>query len=181
MGIPSMATLAVENESTNKDNIVKRTLLLMTSLLIFTAAVHSQDAASSGGNGPVWRISEYRFDPGKRQEYIKYLKEHRVPIIAEQKRQGLILDYKFFHNDTTAGLNEVQHVEAVLYRNYADALDIVPERGKKFREVALKHYGSEEAMRKSGDTFATLRVFVRGYLLHEMTIDPSVPAGATNK
>jgi hypothetical protein len=105
-----------------------------------------------------------------------------LQILAEQKQQGLILDFRFFHNDTTSGPNEVQFVEAICFRNYSDALDpgSNEERVQKLRDITLKHYGSMENAQKAGEQFQALRDIVRGYTLHEMTIHPLKPAGSGN-
>jgi hypothetical protein len=113
---------------------------------------------------------------------MKFLREHRVQVLAEQKQQGLILDFKFYHNDATSGPNETQFVEAICYRNYNDALDSGsnPERSQKLRDIMLKHYGSMENALKAGEQFQSIHEIVRGYTLHEMTIHPLKPAGAGN-
>jgi hypothetical protein len=157
---------------------MKRLALLTITLFLFTIAAQAQTQDRATTNGPVCRISEYRIKPGKGEEHMKFLREHRVQILAEQKQQGLILDFKFFHNDATAGPNETQFVEAVCYRNYNDALDSGSneERSRKLRDIALKHYGSMENLRKASEQFQTTRDLVRGYVLHEMTIHPAKPA-----
>jgi hypothetical protein len=161
---------------------MKRLVLLITTLFLLTFVAQAQTQDNAVNNGPVWRISEYRIKPDKGQEHLKFLREHRTVILAEQKRQGLILDYKFFHNDATAGPHEVHFVEAICYRNYSDALDSGSnaERTQKMREITEKHYGSLENARKAGEQFQTTRDVVRGYVLHEMTINPLKATAAGN-
>lgn len=158
---------------------MKRLVLLTITLSLFAIAVQAQDRAVT--HGAVCRISEYRIKPDKAQEHMKFLREHRVQVLAEQKQQGLILDFKFFHNDATGGPNETQFVEAVCYRNYNDALDSGSneERQQKLRDIVIKHYGSIENAQKAGEQFRATRDLVRGYVLHEMTIHPAKPAAGS--
>ncbi len=156
---------------------MKRLALLITTLFLLTFAAQAQTPDRAMTEGPVWRIGEYRAKPGKGADYVKYLREHAMPLLAEQKRQGLILDYKFFTNVTTAGPQEVQYVQAILHRNFADALDYNAEMGKKFNDISLKHFGSAENRTKVNEQMFAIREFIRGYLLREMTIHPLKAAG----
>jgi hypothetical protein len=131
-------------------------------------------------NGPIWSITEFRFKPNKRADYMNFVREHRVPVLMEWKRQGLIVDYKFYFNPTTMGPQEPELVEAVLYRNFGEMLDGDEARGKKFQDITLKHYGSEENRRKVFEELASLREVLRRYILREMTIHPLKPAGSGN-
>lgn len=157
--------------------IVHPTLLFFCALFACALTAQAQTPERATTNGPVWRIAEYRAKPGKGADYMKYLREHAMPQLEEWKRQGLILDYKFFHNDTTGGPQEVQYVQAILYRNYAEAMDSDDEaRIKKFQEISLKIFGSAENRTKVLDQLQTMRELLRGYILHEMKINPLKPA-----
>lgn len=163
---------------------MKRLALLIATFFLFTIAAQAQTQPPATTNGAVWRITEYRFKPGANnaREYMKFLREHRVHVLTEQKQQGLILDFKYFHNDTTGGPNEVQLVEAICYRNYEDALNpgSNEERTKKQRDILIKHYGSMENMQKATEPIQTWVEVVRAYVLHEMTFNPAKPAAAGN-
>ena len=54
--------------------------------------------ASTAGN--VWRVTYFDVKPGKTTDYLNFLRSHSRPILDEQKKQGLILDYKFFSQPT---------------------------------------------------------------------------------
>jgi hypothetical protein len=153
---------------------MKRLALLITTLFLLTFAAQAQDRATT--EGPVWSITEFRFKPNKRADYMKFVREHRVPVLMEWKRQGLIVDYKFYFNPTM-GPQEPELVEAVLYRNFGERLDGDEARGKKFQDITLKHYGSEENRRKVFEELASLRELLRRYILREMTIHPLKAAG----
>jgi hypothetical protein len=154
---------------------MKRLALLITTLFLLTFAAQAQDRAAT--EGPVWGITEFRFKPNKRADYMKFVREHRVPVLMEWKRQGLIVDYKFYFNPTSIGPQEPELVEAVLYRNFGEMLDGDEARGKKFQDITLKHYGSEENRRKVFEELPSLREILRRYILREMTIHPLKAAG----
>lgn len=131
--------------------------------------------------GPVWRIAEYRVKPDRGADFMKFLREHRLQIFAEQKRQGLIVDYKLYFNPTNSEPQEPQHIEAVLYRNFAEALDADDDRTKKFNDIGLKHYGTDENRRKVQEQLPNMRELLRSYTLREMTISPAKPATASSQ
>ncbi len=162
---------------------MKRFALLIIALALFAIAAQSQTPVPATTNNSVWVITEYRFKPGasNARDYTQFLREHRVHVLTEQKQQGLILDFKYFHNDTTGGPNEVQLVEAVCYRDYEDALNPGgnEDRGKKLRDIRVKHYGSIENMQKATAPIQTWVDVVRRYVLHEMTINPAKPAAGS--
>lgn len=48
--------------------------------------------------GPVRVINHYRFEPDREADYLKWLRAKATPQMAEEKKQGLTLDYRFFFN-----------------------------------------------------------------------------------
>ena len=100
--------------------IIQITLLLAFSLLISQAMAQTSTSTA----GPVWRVTNYKTKPGKWADYNKWLREYRARILAEMKRAGLILDYKFYTKpvgNNSPGDWDIS--ESVCYRNYAEALD----------------------------------------------------------
>ena len=122
--------------------------------------------------GPVWRITYYTTKPGKGAEYTKFRREHTKLILDELKKQGLILDYKWFTKPTTDGANDWDLALAIMFRNYAEALDFNEERGNKLNEITLKHYGTPEARTKAGDSQRDLRDVVSSHLVREEILNP---------
>ena len=74
--------------------------------------------------------------------------EYRTRLLNEWKRQGLILDYKFFTKPTFDGPNDWDIMEAVQYKNYHDLLDYEEARSKRFEELILKVVVSVENRNK---------------------------------
>ena len=122
--------------------------------------------------GPVWRITYYSTKPGKGADYTRFRREHTKPILDEQKKQGLILDYKWFTKPTTEGANDWDLALAIMYRSYAEALDFNAERGQKLDAISLKHYGTADARTKAGDTQRELRDVLSSHLVREQILNP---------
>lgn len=148
----------------------------LVALLLCLGAISTQAQAPAQDrpftDGPVWRITYVKIKPGKGMDYIKYLREHTKPNLDEQKQQGLILDYKFFSKPTNDGPNDWDIAQAVLFRNYAEALDFNEARSKKFQDISLKHFGSAEARTKAFEQRDQLRDVLSSHLVQEQILKP---------
>ena len=122
--------------------------------------------------GPVVRITYYDIKPGKGTEYVNFLRTHTKVILDEQKKQGLIADYHFFSQPTSDGPDAWDIALAVVYKNYADALDSNAERGAKFDAISIGHYGSVEARTKAGNDQNEMRTVVSSHLMREQILNP---------
>jgi hypothetical protein len=120
----------------------------------------------------VSRVTYFDVLPGKSNDYTIHLRTNQVPILEEQKKQGLILSYSFFNKAETDGPGDWDIGLVVTYKNYADAIDFNAERGAKFDAIGLKHYGSAEARTKANDGVNAMRTVVRSYLVRGVTYNP---------
>lgn len=155
-------------------------IVLLIGFSLIATQTLAQDAAVTGG--PVWRIQYVKIKPGKTADYMKWLREYRVRVLIEQKSAGLILDYKFFTKPTSDNSAEDWDIAgAVLYRNYAEALDGNPEMAKKMPEIVQKVFGSGENQRK---VWAELRdpssEVVASRIFRELVVTPAKPASGGN-
>lgn len=150
---------------------MKRIYLITMLLGLFAIGAQSQTPsptpAPENRNGPVWRVTYYKIKPGKGAEYVKYLREHAAVILAEQKKQGLILDFKYLSQPTFDSPNDWDIAAIVVYKNYADALDFNAERIAKMNEISLKHYGTAEARTKANDSLNDLQTVLSSQLGRE--------------
>jgi len=89
--------------------------LALLSVLLFGACAATQDYAE----GPVWDITFIRTRPSQREAYLSSLRANTVPILHEEKRQGLIIDFKIFSNLTQHDPQEWDVAVAVQYKNFA--------------------------------------------------------------
>lgn len=122
--------------------------------------------------GAVSRVTYFDILPGKGNEYTTHLRTNQIPILEEQKKQGLIVSYGFFTKPTTDGPGDWDLGMVLTYKNYADAIDANPERGAKFDAIGLKHYGSADARTKANDAVNAMRTVVRSYLVRGVTYNP---------
>jgi hypothetical protein len=122
--------------------------------------------------GAVVRISFIDIKTGKGTDYMNFLRTHTKPILDEQKKQGLILDYKFFSQPSFEGTNDWDIAQVIVYKNYADAVDFNAERGAKFNAISIGHYGSVEARTKAGDLQNELRTVLSSKLMREQILNP---------
>ena len=151
------------------------TMMLLALLAISAQAqtpTPSPTPAPATSPGSVFRITYYEIKPGKGAEFTKFRREHTKLILDEVKKQGLILDYKWFTKPTSDGAHDWDLALALIFRNYADALDFNEERGNKLNEITLKHYGTAEARTKAGDSQRDLRDVVSSHLVREEILNP---------
>jgi len=151
---------------------MKRFYLITMLLCLCAIGAQAQTQDRPFTNGPVWRITYYKIKPGKGTEYIKYIREHSVPIYDEEKRQGLILDYKYFSQPTNDGTSDWDIAFGVSFSNYAAALDYDAEKSKKAMEISLKHHGSAEARTKAIEQRNQMRDMVASQLIREEKANP---------
>lgn len=159
--------------------------ILQITLLLGFSLIASQAMAQGGGPnqnttpGPVWRITYVKIKTGKGADYTKWMREYRTRILAEQKSAGLILDYKFFNKATSDNSpGDWDQAEAVMYRNYGEALDSSAERGPKLAAIRGKVFGSpENAAKVQTELRNASSELVSSHLVREFSYIPVKPAG----
>jgi hypothetical protein len=102
--------------------------------------------------------------PGMGDAFWADFRQHIKPVLDEQKKQGLISDFKTFTNPVTNQPNDWDVAFAVLYSNWA-ALDQIDA---KAASVVVKHYGSREAAFEAARKRAELREVVASHLAREV-------------
>ncbi|MDI1240997.1 MAG: hypothetical protein PSX80_03630 [bacterium] len=122
--------------------------------------------------GNVSRITYFDILPGKGDDNMRHIRMNQMPILEEQKKQGLIVSYGFFTKTSTEGPGDWDLGLVITYKNYAETLDPNAERAAKFDAIGLKHYGSAEARTKANDAASAMRTVVRGYLVRGVTFNP---------
>ena len=93
-------------------------------------------------NGPVWRVIYVDVKPGMGDAFWTDIRQNFKPIYEEFKKQGWIVDYKFFTNPVTQHPNDWSVGIAIEYKSWAN----LDEMGEKATTIVEKHYGSREAM-----------------------------------
>jgi hypothetical protein len=113
-------------------------------VLTLSAVVVSKGVAQNPNynNGPVWRVTYIDVKPGMGDQFWTDIRQNFRPIYEEFKKQGWVLDYKFYTNPVFENPNDWSVAIAVEYKNWS-TLD---EMAEKAAAIAEKHYGSRQAM-----------------------------------
>ena len=122
--------------------------------------------------GQVCRVTHLTTKPGKGADFTKFRRENTKPILDEQKKQGLILSYTFYTKPVFDRPGDWDLAVVVCFKNYADAIDFNAERGEKFNQIGLKHYGSDEARTKANNSQNDLREVRASFLVREQILNP---------
>jgi hypothetical protein len=116
--------------------------------------------------GPVWRVNYLHIKAGQADAFWADVKKNLKPVLDEEKKQGLIADYKLFTNPVANIPNDWSVGVAILYANWA-ALDQIDA---KAQTIVLQHYGSREAMMDAARKRAEFSDLVASHLAHEITL-----------
>ena len=93
-------------------------------------------------NGPVWRVIYVDVKPGMSDAFWTDIRQNFKPIYEEFKKQGWIVDYKFYTNPVAQHPNDWSVAIAIEYKTWG-TLD---EMAEKAAAISEKHYGSRQAM-----------------------------------
>ena len=151
---------------------MKRACLSIFFACLFAIGAQAQTTPPATTPGNVSRIVYFDVLPGKGNDNTNHIRKNQMPILEEQKKQGLILSYGFFNKPATDGPGDWDLGLVITYKNYADAIDANPERAAKFDAIGLKHYGSAEARTTANDAANGFRTVVRSYLVRGVTFNP---------
>src|SRR5712692_6979569 len=102
-------------------------------LLLLTPALFAQEHYTEG---PVWRIQLIRVKPTQFDAYLTSLRQSTKPLIEEQKKQGIIMDYKVFLKQTKNTPEDWDICVAIEYKNYA-AMDGLAAKCEMVRDKIL--------------------------------------------
>jgi hypothetical protein len=97
-------------------------------------------------NGPVWRVIYGSIKPGMSDLYWNDLAQNFKPLYDEYKKQGWVVDYKFYAYPVAEHPEDWDVAIAIEYKNWG-TLD---EIGEKAATISAKHYGSRDAMIEAG-------------------------------
>ena len=107
-------------------------------------------------NGPVWRVIYVNVKTGMGDAYWNDLSQNFRPIYDEFKKQGWVVDYKFYTNPVTEHPDDWNVAIAIECKNWTT----IDEMAEKATTIAEKHYGSHhlvDAATKRADFSTTIR------------------------
>ena len=140
---------------------MKKVYGLVVFLLLLAPALLAQEHYTEG---PIWRIQLIRVKPTHMDEYLTSLRRSTKPLIEEEKRQGLILDYKVFLKETKNNPEDWDICVAIEYKNYA-AMDGLAAKGEAIRDKIL---GGKAPAQQLSEKRAEIREIVSSELLQEV-------------
>jgi hypothetical protein len=114
--------------------------------------------------GPIWRIQLIRVKPTQMDAYLTSLRQSTKPLIEEEKKQGVIMDYKIFLKETKNNPEDWDMCVAIEYKNHA-AMDGLAAKGEAARDKIL---GGKQAAQQLGEKRAEIREIISSELLQEI-------------
>jgi hypothetical protein len=140
---------------------MKKVFGLTAFLLLLTPFLLSQEHYTEG---PIWRVQLIRVKPTQMDAYLTSLRQSTKPLIEEEKRQGMIMDYKVFLKETKNNPEDWDICVAIQYKNHA-AMDGLAAKGEAVRDKIM---GGKQAAQQLGEKRAEIREIVSSDLLQEI-------------
>jgi hypothetical protein len=114
--------------------------------------------------GPIWRIQLIRVKPTHMDDYLTSLRKSTKPLIEEEKKQGLIVDYKVFLKETKNNPDDWDICVAIQYKDYA-AMDGLSAKAEAVRDKIL---GGKAPAQQLTEKRAEIREIISSELLREV-------------
>ncbi len=140
---------------------MKRIVFLLAGLLL-AVPLFAQEHYTEG---PVWRVTLIRVKPAQMDAYLATLRSATKPQFDEEKRQGIILDYKVFLKETRQSPDDWDIAVAVQYKNHA-AMDGLAAKGEAVRDKVLGKQPAQDLAEKR----VAIREIVSSELLQEIIL-----------
>ena len=140
---------------------MKKVYALALGLVFLAPALFAQEHYTEG---PVWRVQLIRVKPNHMDEYLTSLRQSTKALLEEEKRTGMIVDYKVFFKDTMHTPDDWNVCVAVEYKNYA-AMDGLGAKGEALRDKVL---GGKQAAQQLGEKRQEIREIVSSELMQEI-------------
>jgi len=142
---------------------MKKLYRLLLLVFLLAPALFAQEHYTEG---PVWRVSLIRVKPNQMDAYLTSLRQSSKPILDEEKRQGIIVDYKLFMKETKSNPEDWDLCLAVEYKNHA-ALDGLSAKGEAMRDKIL---GGKQQGQQLGEKRTEMREIITSDLLQEIIL-----------
>ncbi|HEY4900616.1 MAG TPA: hypothetical protein VIH91_07345 [Terriglobales bacterium] len=136
--------------------------VLCVSLVAATAAT----AQVPVKEGNVERVVLLHVNTGHFDAFWADMKKNVVPVWDAAKAAGVVVEYQWFQNQTTANPDDWNVGYSITYKNMA-ALDGLSD---KMYDLRMKHYGDQAAEQKVVDKRVDNAHSVSSYLLRDVTI-----------
>ena len=140
---------------------MKKLFGLVVFALLLAPALFAQEHYTEG---PIWRVSLIRVKPTQMDAYLTSLRQSSKPFFEEEKKQGLIMDYKVFLKETKNNPEDWDICIAVEYKNHA-AMDGLAAKTEAVRDKIL---GGKAPAQQLSEKRAEIRETVSSDLMQEI-------------
>src|SRR5258708_1602545 len=145
------------------DRYMKKLSGIVVLALLFAPALLAQEHYTED---PVWRVQLIRVKPTHMDDYLTSLQKSTKPLIEEQKRTGMIVDYKIFLKETKNNPEDWDLCVAIQYKNHA-AMDGLAAKGEAARDKIL---GGKAPAQELTEKRAEIREIISSELLQEIIL-----------
>jgi hypothetical protein len=114
--------------------------------------------------GPVWRVTLIKVKPTAMDAYMTSLRQSTKPVLEEEKKEGIIVDYKVFLKSTKHDPNDWDIALAVQYKSWA-AMDGEPAKAEAVRDKVL---GGKQPAQQLAEKRVDMREIVTSDLMQEI-------------
>jgi hypothetical protein len=132
-------------------------------LLLFTAVAVTQEHYTEG---PVWRVTLVKVKPTQMDAYLTSLRQVTKPLLEEEKRSGVIVDYKIFLKETSSSPQDWDIALAIEFKNHA-AMDGLTAKGEAARDKIM---GGKQQAQQVAEKRQEIREVVSSDLLQEIML-----------
>jgi hypothetical protein len=145
----------------------KRALWLFSVMLMLLLVAPRLVAQNPNyNNGPVWRVIYVDVKAGQSDAFWTDIRQNFRAIYDEFKKQGWVVDYKFFTNPVAQHPDDWSVAIAIEYKDWG-TLD---EMADKANGIAEKHYGSRQAMMDAAKKRSEVAPVLSSTLAREVTL-----------
>jgi hypothetical protein len=102
--------------------------------------------------------------PNQMDAYLSSLRQSTKPLVEEQKKAGVVMDYKIFLKETKNTPEDWDICVAIEYKNFA-AMDGLTAKGEAARDKIL---GGKQAAQQLGEKRAEIREIISSELMQEI-------------
>ena len=152
------------------DTMKYKALLITTTLVASATFAHAQGMSSGSSSAPytegtVWNITMVKTKPGLDDDYLKGIAQTFKGVIEEEKKQGLVMDYKVLLGDAS-DRNDFNILLMIEFKNMA-AFDGLRE---KTDAIMTKVMGGEDAQRQLAVKRLDVREILGTKTMREVTL-----------
>ena len=140
---------------------MKKPCGLVVFLLLLAPALFAQEHYTEG---PLWRVTLIRVKPTHMDEYLTSIRQSGKPFYEEEKKQGMIVDYKIFFKETKHNPDDWDICIAIEYKNHA-AMDGLDAKGEAVRDKIL---GGKSQAHQIAEKREEIREVISSELLQEV-------------